>query len=338
MQCSIRLVECRGRQLVLLGPNRLTVDEAPSPAPRAGEVVLEVVAAGVCGSDVHGYMGVNARRPPGTVMGHEVTGQVLDGGDTAATPGQSVAVWPIAACGACASCRHGRAHLCEARRLYGCTPELAGGFATTMTVPAENLVPVPTGVPPEWGALVEPLAVGHHAVAIAGVEPRARLTVLGGGPIGIAAAIAARRLGVEELVVVEPLQRRREKLAALGLPSTTPDEAPQGVDVVVECVGHAATVRAAIAASRPGGTIVCVGIADPEVALQWAPVVIEERRLLGSSAYTLDEFRAVAASLAAGDVDFGLLIERRVGLDELPGAFADYAAGDTSAIKTVMVA
>jgi 2-desacetyl-2-hydroxyethyl bacteriochlorophyllide A dehydrogenase len=331
-------MELRNRQLVLLGPKRLTLDEAPSPALAAGEVVLEVVAAGICGSDIHGYVGVNARRPPGTVMGHEVTGRVVDGGDTAATPGESVAVWPIAACGACPSCRAGRAHLCEARRLYGCTPELAGGFATTMVAPAENLVPVPEGVPREWGALVEPLAVGHHAIALAGVEPGARLTVLGGGPIGIAAAVAARRLGVQELVVVEPLGRRREKLAALGLPSTTPDDAPHDVDVVVECVGHEATVRAAIAASRPGGTVVCVGIADPEVAVPWAPVVIEERRLLGSSAYTLDEFRAVAASLAAGDVDFGLLIERRIGLDELPAAFADYAAGRASAIKTVMVA
>jgi 2-desacetyl-2-hydroxyethyl bacteriochlorophyllide A dehydrogenase len=331
-------MEPSGRQLVLVGPNRLTLHEAPSPAPGAGEVVLEVVATGICGSDVHGYVGVNARRPPGTVMGHEVTGRVVDGGDTAAIAGQSVAVWPIVACGACPSCRDGRAHLCEARRLYGCTPALAGGFATTMIVSAENLVPVPEGVPREWGALVEPLAVGHHAIAIAGIEPGARLTVIGGGPIGIAAAVAARRLGVQELVVVEPLEHRREKLAALGLPSTTPDDAPQGVDVVVECVGHAATVHAAIAASRPGGTIVCVGIADPEIAVPWVPLVIEERRLVGSSAYTLDEFRAVAASLAAGDVDFGLLIERRIGLDELPAAFADYAAGRTSAIKTVMVA
>jgi threonine dehydrogenase-like Zn-dependent dehydrogenase len=324
-------MERGNRQLVLHGPGRLTVDAAPSSAPAAGEVVLEVLATGICGSDVHGYAGVNARRPPGTVMGHEVSGRELDSGRT-------VAVWPISACGACRACRAGRAHLCETRRLYGCTPELAGGFATTMTVPAGSLVEVPDGVPPEWGALVEPLAVGHHAVALADVEPGTSVTVVGGGPIGIAAAIAARRAGVDELVVVEPMASRREKLAALGLRTAMPDDAPDGVDVVVECVGHAATVHAAIASSRPGGTVVCVGLADPEVPLPWPPVVIEERRLLGSSAYTLDEFRAVAASLGDGDVDFGLLIERRVGLDELPAAFEDYTAGRTTAIKTVMVA
>jgi threonine dehydrogenase-like Zn-dependent dehydrogenase len=319
-------------QWVLEGPTRLTLrEDVPSAAPEPGEAVLEVIAAGICGSDVHGYAGVNARRPAGTVMGHEVAGRVSSTGDI-------VAVWPILACGACASCAAGRAHLCEARRLYGCTPELPGGFATTLTVPASSLVPLPEGVPPEWGALVEPLAVGHHAIALAGPGPGDRMSVIGGGPIGIAAAIAARRAGVEDLVVVEPMSSRRDTLAALGLDAVAPEDAPRGVDVVAECVGHTHTVAAAIAASRPGGTVVCIGIADPEVPLPWAPVVIEERRLVGSSAYTLDEFRAVAASLAGGDVDFGRLIERRIGLEEVGVAFDDYVAGRTSAIKTLMVA
>jgi threonine dehydrogenase-like Zn-dependent dehydrogenase len=263
-----------------------------------------------------------------------VVGRPLEGPHA----GRAVAVWPIVACGACRSCAGGRAHLCEARRLYGCAPELPGGFATAMAAPAHSLVPLPDGVPAEWGALVEPLAVGHHAVAVAGLAPGAGVTVLGGGPIGIAAAIAARRAGVDDLVVVEPMETRRAKLAALGFGATTPDEAPQGVDAVVECVGHAATVRAAIAATRPGGTVVCVGIAESDVSVPWAPVVIEERRLLGSSAYTRDEFHAVTASLADRDVDFGLLIERRIALDEVGAAFDDYLVGKTAAIKTLMVA
>jgi threonine dehydrogenase-like Zn-dependent dehydrogenase len=320
-----------GSQWVLEGPSRLTLrDDAPSAVAAPGEAVLEVIAAGICGSDLHGYAGVNARRPPGTVMGHEVAGRVADG--------TAVAVWPIVACGACPSCAAGRAHLCEARRLYGCTPELPGGFATTMTVHERNLVTLPEGVPAEWGALVEPLAVGHHAIALAGVRPGDRVSVIGGGPIGIAAAIAARRAGIEDLVVVEPMDSRRETLAALGFDAVAPEDAPNAVDIVAECVGHTRTVAAAIAASRPGGTVVCIGIADPEVPLPWAPVVIEERRLVGSSAYTLDEFRAVAASLAGDDVDFGRLIERRIGLGEVGAAFDDYVAGRTTAIKTLVVA
>lgn len=326
-----------GSQWVLDGPSHLTLRDAPPAAPVPGEAVLEVVAAGICGSDVHGYAGVNARRAPGTVMGHEVVGRVLESTDAPAI-GRTVAVWPILACGACRSCAEGRAHLCEARRLYGCTPELPGGFATTMTVPATSLVAVPSGVPAEWGALVEPLAVGHHAIALAGTGPGDRVTVIGGGPIGIAAAIAARRAGVEDLVVVEPLASRRDTLTALGMEAVVPEAAPQGVDVVAECVGHARTVTAAIAASRPGGTVVCVGLADPEVRVPWPSVVIEERRLVGSSAYTLDEFRAVAASLADGDLDFGRLIERRIALDEVATAFDDYVAGRTTALKTLVVA
>jgi 2-desacetyl-2-hydroxyethyl bacteriochlorophyllide A dehydrogenase len=320
---------------VLEGPGRLALRGAPAADPAPGEAVLEVVAAGICGSDLHGYVGVNARRPFGTVMGHEVVGRVVEG---APAIGSTVAVWPILACGACRSCAAGRAHLCEARRLYGCTPELAGGFATTMTVPASSLVAVPDGVPPEWGALVEPLAVGHHAIALAGTGPGDRMAVIGGGAIGIAAAIAARRAGVEDLVVVEPMASRRDTLASLGLEAVAPEGAPRGIDIVVECVGHTRTVANALATSRDGGTIVCVGLADPEVPVPWASVVIEERRLVGSSAYTLDEFRAVAASLADGDVDFGRLIERRIRLDELAAAFDDYVAGRTTAIKTLVIA
>jgi threonine dehydrogenase-like Zn-dependent dehydrogenase len=164
------------------------------------------------------------------------------------------------------------------------------------------------------------------------------MTVIGGGPIGIAAAIAARRAGIEDLVVVEPMASRRETLAALGFNAVTPEAAPKGVDVVAECVGHTRTVAAAIAAARPGGTVVCIGLADAEVPVPWPSVVIEERRLVGSSAYTLDEFRAVAASLGDGDADFGRLIERRIGLDEVAAAFDDYVAGRTTAIKTLVVA
>jgi threonine dehydrogenase-like Zn-dependent dehydrogenase len=319
-----------GSQWVLDGPSRLTLRDAASAQPAPGEAVIEVVATGICGSDLHGYVGVNARRPPGTVMGHEVVGRALDG--------TTVAVWPIVACGACPSCAAGRLHLCEARRLYGCTPELPGGFATTMIVQEHNLVALPEGVPAEWGALVEPLAVGHHAIALAGTGPGDRMSVIGGGPIGIAAAIAARRAGVEDLVVVEPMAARRETLAALGMEAVAPDAAPRGVDVVAECVGHKSTVTNALAASRPGGTVVCVGLADPEVPVPWTSLVIEERRLVGSSAYTLEEFRAVAASLGDGDVDFGRLIERRIGLGEVAAAFDDYVAGRTTAIKTLVVA
>lgn len=325
------------RRLIYDGDRQFRLAEVPGADPGPGECVVAVAAAGVCGSDVHGYAGLNDRRPAGTVMGHEASGWVEatgEGGEL--EPGTPVAFWPILACGECDLCAAGHPHLCRRRRLYGCTPELPGAFATEVVVPAANLVPLPAAAPVEWGALVEPLAVGHHAIGRAELDGGERVAVVGGGAIGIAAALAAQRAGAGEAIVIEPLEERRRTLAALGLDAVGPEAAPSDVDLAVECVGHEATVRAALQATRPGGTVVLVGLAAAEVELPMVPVVIEERRLLGSSAYTLADFHAVADRLGDADLDLGPMIERRATLEELPQVFADYAAGRETAVKTLM--
>jgi threonine dehydrogenase-like Zn-dependent dehydrogenase len=323
--------------LVYLGQRRFQVEQAPSLAPGPGEAVLAVTAAGVCGSDIHGYAGLNDRRAPGVVMGHEAAGRVAAVGEGVELAlGTQVALWPVLACGACDMCAAGRAHLCRNRRLYGCVPELPGGFSTRLLARAENLVPLPDGVPAEWGALVEPLAVGHHALTLTAPTAEDAVVVIGGGVIGIAAALAARRAGAGEVTIVEPLEHRRVTLAALGLRAVAPEDAPSDVEIAVECVGYEATVQAAVAATRPGGTVVCVGLAAPEARVPMVPLVIEERRLLGSSAHTLEDFRAVAAALRDDGVDLAPMIERRVALAELPAVFDDYASGREQAVKTLM--
>jgi 2-desacetyl-2-hydroxyethyl bacteriochlorophyllide A dehydrogenase len=324
-------------QLVYEGSRRFQLRDVPPAEPGPGECVIAVAAAGVCGSDLHGYVGRNDRRPPGTIMGHEASGRVESTGEgVGLKPGTRVALWPIRACGKCDLCGRGLRHLCRHRILYGCTPDLPGAFATELKVRAENLVALPGGVPTEWGALVEPLAVGHHAVALAELTGGERVTVVGGGAIGIAAGIAARRAGASEVVVVEPMEVRRHTLAALGFDAVVPEEAPADVDVAVECVGHTETARAALLATRPAGTVVLAGLAEAEIQLPAVPLVIEERRLLGSSAYTLEDFRTVAMALDDGDVDLEPMIERRVGLGELPGVFEDYACGRENAVRTLM--
>src|ERR1700742_2232253 len=191
------------RRLVYLGDREFRLDElAQRPAPGPGEVLVAVAATGVCGSDVHGYAGLNDRRPPGTVMGHETAGRVVAAGAGVELAADvPVALWPIDACGACARCAAASPHLCRNRRLYGCVPALPGGFADFMLARAENLVPLPGAVPLEWGALVEPLAVGEHALTLAGDVAGAAVVVVGGGAIGIAAALAARRRGAAVVVV-----------------------------------------------------------------------------------------------------------------------------------------
>ena len=325
-------------KLIYRGDRRFELIEEDGSPPGAGEVIVEVLAAGICGSDVHGYSGVNDRRPPGTVMGHEVACRVRKIGAAVDLPLDStVAVWPIVACGECLSCAADRPHLCKHRRLIGCTPELPGGFATHMRVPERNLIVVPDDVPPEWGALVEPLAVGHHAVRIAAENLGDSVGVVGGGMIGVAAAIAARRRGVRDVVIVEPVERRRQIAERLGFDALPPEAIPCELETTFECVGAQSTVEAAIKATRRGGTVVCVGVAELELRVPVVALVIEERRLLGSSAYTRPDFVAVADMLDGLDLDLGVLIEARTDLVGAPQVFAAYAAGQMTAMKTLVL-
>lgn len=326
------------RRLVLGGPHRLSVEDSDEPRPGPGEVLIRPLAVGVCGSDVHGYAGRNDRRAPGVVMGHEAVGVVSRLGPDVAglAAGDRVAVNPVVACGECRACLEGRANVCARRKLYGCVLDLDGAFAEAMVVRAANLVRLSAGAALEPLALAEPMAVGTHAAA--GLSSGSVL-VVGGGPIGIGAALGARRTGAPQVVLSEPDPHRREVAGALGLDTVEPDAVREGAfDWVLECVGASATVAAGLRAARPGGQVVVVGIADRELAVPAGHLVMEERGVRGSAVYLPEEFERTVRWIESGEVDLGPLIERRVELDELPDVFAAYAAGGESAVKTLMVA
>jgi 2-desacetyl-2-hydroxyethyl bacteriochlorophyllide A dehydrogenase len=330
------------RRLVFHGPGRLTVDEA-EPAPLAAdEVRVAVHSVGVCGSDVHGYAGVNARRRPGMVMGHEAVGTVVEAGAEVdrLRVGDTVAVNPIVSCGECQFCRSGAENVCERRRIYGCVSDLPGAYAESFVVKAENAVFFHGPGPLEWGALVEPLSVGAHAARVGKIgEGTESVLVVGGGPIGIAAAIAARRRGAGRVVVSEPLAHRREVAERLGfetLDPTTDEAARSAFAVAFECVGHSPTLAAALAAVPPKGRVVFVGLAEETIDLPTTPLMVGERTIAGSSAYTAADFRDTAAWIAGSEEDLGPIVERRVDLDGLPDVFAGYADGSLDAMKTLL--
>lgn len=192
--------------LVFEGLGRLVVAEREERALGPTEIRVRTGSVGICGSDVHGYTGANQRRVPGMVMGHEAAGIVIDRGSdvTELDLGSHVAINPAVTCGACEFCLAGEDHRCSHRRLYGCVLELPGAFADSFVVEALNAVPFDGPAPLEWGALVEPLAVGDHGTGLLDTEPSTRLLVIGAGPIGLGAALGARRRGLTEIVVSEP--------------------------------------------------------------------------------------------------------------------------------------
>jgi 2-desacetyl-2-hydroxyethyl bacteriochlorophyllide A dehydrogenase len=298
-------------------------------------------AVGICGSDVHGYVGANDRRVPDMVMGHEASGVIIEHGPGVEAPevGTLVAINPAVTCGECEFClTPGRDNFCRFRRLYGCVRELPGAFAESIVVRVENVVALDGPAPPEWGALVEPLAVGDHGAALVTGTPAAGVLVIGAGPIGLGAALSAQRRGAGRVVVSEPQPHRRAVAEALGLQTHDPlaEGAPlERFGAVIECVAAPATLRAALDLVEPGGEIIMVGLGELELPLPMTPLVVGERAIRGSFNYTRESFADVARWVMSQEVDLGPIIESRVDLDGVVDAFAEYAAGTRVATKTL---
>lgn len=336
------------RALVLHGDHDLRVEDRPDPQAGPGEVVLDIIATGICGSDFHGYSGENGRRHPGQVMGHETVGTVaaLGAGVAGLDVGQLVTVNPVLPCGDCPACADGAQQRCSRRRVIGVAPEISAAFAEAMSVPAANVVLLPADLPPELGALVEPLAVGWHAARRGGCGPDDRVLVIGGGPIGQACLLAARRLGVTRLAVSDPVASRRELCAALGadvvdpaageLTATVPATLGGRPTVVIDAVGVSRTVADALAVSDLGARIVLVGMGSPQLDLAAYAVSTEERTLIGSFTYTAAEFVATAAWVGSRPDGIDRLIDGRVGFDGAAQSFDDLARGRSTASKILV--
>lgn len=330
------------RALVLTDFWRLDVQQLPDPVPQPREIVLQVLATGICGSDIHGFTGANGRRQPGQVMGHELVGRIARLGDsvTGLTVGELATVNPVLACGACARCRAGQGHTCPNRRLIGVDASVRSGFAELMAAPAANVVPLPATMPVEYGALVEPLSVGYHALRRGDCAPGRAVVVIGGGPIGQACVLAARRLGARSVLVSEPDAHRRALNERLGAVAVHPDELPAAVsdppDIVVDAVGLSATVAAAFDCAPLGATIVLVGMGTPRLDLAAFEITTKERSVVGSFCYTFDEFRDTAAWVGTAPPELAGLIEDRRDLDAAQAAFTELARGESAASKIVI--
>ncbi|MHA6622872.1 zinc-dependent alcohol dehydrogenase [Pseudonocardia sp. DLS-67] len=338
------------RALVLADFWKLTVDDVPEPSPGPGDVLIEVVATGICGSDIHGYTGENGRRVRGQVMGHETVGRVLAVGPDAGADlavGDAVTVNPVLWCGECRQCGMGREQACPDKTVIGVTPELRSAFAERMAVPARNAVKLPAGMPIEHGALVEPLAVGYHALVRGGCGAGESVLVIGGGPIGQACVLAARRQGAERVAVSEPAPHRRELNARLGAAVVDPsdgDDVPAAVraaldgdpTLVVDAVGTPQTLAAAFACAPIGTSVVLVGMGAPTLDVAAYEISTKERSVVGSFCYSAAEFRDTAQWAATAPDALNALIEGRADLDGGPASFEALARGTAQASKILV--
>lgn len=325
------------KALVYTAPEALAFRDAPEPAGAPGDALIEVAHVGICGSDMHAFLGHDERRPAPLILGHEAAGVILEGPGA----GGRVTVNPLVTCGACEDCAAGRENLCAKRQIISMPPR-EGAFAERLTMPPGNLVAIPDGVPTEKAALAEPIACGWHAVRLARRAlnrplEEARCLVLGGGAIGLGAALVLAAQGAKEILLGETNPARRAIVEKAGdFRVFDPAEGgPQGVDLVIDGVGFAATRAAASAAARPGGVIVHIGLGSAEGGLDIRRLTLQEITFIGTYTYSQADFRATAQAIFDGRLGALDWPEMRP-LSEGARAFADIKAGRAAAPKIIL--
>lgn len=328
------------KALVYTGPNTLVFRDEAEPVPESGEVLVRVEAVGICGSDMHAYHGHDSRRPPPLILGHEAAGRIITGPRS----GERVTVNPLVVDPACPYAIEGRWHLSPTRQIISMPPR-PGAFAEVIRIPERNVVAIPDAMPIERAALAEPVAVSWHAVRL-GMErlhqplSACRVVILGGGAIGLAAALVARCFGAGAIAIAEPNALRRRTIEtqesfAVYDPSGSGAPAQDSVDLVIDAVGAAVTRAAACAMVRPGGVIVHIGLLPGQDGLDVRKITLQEVTLTGAYCYTPTDFHQSVDALASGRLG-GLGWHEVRALGEGAGAFRDIDAGATPFAKIVL--
>jgi 2-desacetyl-2-hydroxyethyl bacteriochlorophyllide A dehydrogenase len=330
------------KALVYTQPRELQLQDRPHPALDTGEVVLQIEAVGICGSDMHAWHGHDPRRKPGLVLGHEFVGRIAASAAAGFEPGSRWTGNPLITCGVCEYCVQGRNNLCANRTMVGMTRP--GAYAQYMSIPAASLVAIPQDMPAVTAALTEPAATAWHAInlsirALHRPLHECRVLVIGGGAIGMLAALLYRRLGVAQLTVTELNPRRRATLQqAVGCEVVDPREHPlpeSAFDHVMDAVGAKATRQQALAAIKPGGVVMHVGLQDWASEIDMRKLTLAEITLLGTYTYTTADLRATVQALHQGQFGDLTWVEERA-LADGPGAFEDLDSGASAAPKIVL--
>lgn len=328
------------KALVFHGDRDLRYEDVPLPAPETEEVLVRMGAVGICGSDVHGYLGKTGRRTPPMIMGHETAGIVARTGSrvTSLSPGQPVAVFPYSSCGACACCREGATALCPDRRMLGVF-DVNGGMAEYVLVPQQQVIPLPEGADPVHAALAEPLSVALHGIEKSGMTPGTRLLIVGAGAIGLMCLVLARQRGTTSTTVLDIADDRLDLAKRMGAERVirgSGDMAVGAFDVVVEAVGVAATLNQSVQLAARGGKVIVLGMTQRDIPLDVFDIVAREIRLEGSFNYSFAEFESVVRMLPALQSHIEPVISHRVPLDCGGEMFRRLAMGETGMHKVIL--
>lgn len=327
------------KALVYTAPNEVSYRDEPEPRRAADEVLLEIEAAGICGSDMHAYHGRDPRRVPPLILGHELAARIVDGPGA----GRRVTVNPLITCGCCEYCVQGRNNLCAKRSMIGMTRP--GGFAERTTIPVSSLIEIPQDMDPRRAALTEPAATALHAVnlatrALARPLPEANVLVIGGGAVGLLLALLLMNYGCRQVQLAETnALRRKSAQAAVALRVFDPiaEPAPENAfELVLDAVGSKATREAAMRAVKPGGVFLHIGLQDWASEIDMRKLTLAEITLVGVFTYSTADLRATVDALHRGVFGELAWVEAR-SLADGAMAFADLDQGRSPAAKIVLL-
>jgi len=293
------------RALVYTAPGKVEMQEHPRPELRAGEEEIAVEVAGVCGSDISGFLGHSALRKPPLVLGHELVGRLRDG--------RRVVANPLVSCSRCTACLSGAQNLCDSWTLLG-LGTTSGTFTELVALPQAQVYEIPDMLTKEKAILAEPLANIVHMFRIASPPAFFRLAIVGAGTMGALTLLVALRIGARDILAADVNELRLETMRKLGAAATVNAAEPEavtraqhavgrGYDVVVDASGSAPARQMAFDFCRPGGQVILLGMGTQRSEINFVPSIRKEHRVVMSFAYTPLDFRRSLDLLIAGEVN-----------------------------------
>ena len=339
------------KALVLKEYNKFVYEDYDTTDIADDEVLVNIHAAAICGSDVHGMDGSSGRRIPPIIMGHEASGEIVKKGARVSgySVGDRVTFDSTVYCGRCGYCKAGQVNLCDNRRVLGVSCgdyRRHGAFAEYVAIPEHILYRVPEGVSYEKAAMVEPLSIALHAANTTDIKINDTAVVVGAGMIGLLIVQVLSISGCTKIIAVDLEQNKldmAERFGAVGIKADSEDvvgrigklTGGRGADIAFEAVGITPTINTAIDSVKKGGAVTLVGNLSPKIALPLQKVVTGQIRLQGSCGSS-GEYDACLDLIASGKIDVEAFISAVAPLSEGSNWFKRLYGGKENLMKVIL--
>ncbi len=336
------------KSVAIKGEKEFEIKEIDEPVKDGNNVLIDVKKTGICGSDIHYWV---LGTPAGLVMGHEFAGVVADPGSREdLKKGDRVTGLPLSPCGECEACTTGNIQYCVHTwdNAVGLSLDNPGGLTSKIKVRPDLVVKIPDNVTDEEAAMVEPTAVGLHAISLADIKVSDKVLVIGGGIIGLVCAMFAKMEGASYVAVSETNPKRGKKAVDLGVADeylnaldeefteTCVQKTGGGFDKVIECCGNSPAVTSALMTVKTGGKVILVGVSMTPVTIPTVLMVTHELDVQGSIAYTKDEFVTCLELMEEKRIDVIKFLDSIVSLEETQKAYEKLTSGNSSAVKIIV--